>query len=200
MMIGEIGGPQEAEAAAYVRDHMTQAGRGLYRGSVGAEGPQDGPCRRDHQRLRRKRAGEGGDPDAAGITVAPNPSAMGETMARVLSQASGRLNRPRQGAELLQPDLLGPRGRGDADRSPAAASMPGCSPFRLDRSILRRWLKAMAVTRCNIAGSAGKRGSGRAVRCTTAECTLGAGVKASGGRVITIRASQRHCASSASRP
>jgi hypothetical protein len=55
-----------------------------------------------------------------------------------------------------------------------------------DRSIFRRWLKAMAVTRCNTLKSQGKRGSGRAVSCTTAEWTLGAGVKASGGRVITI--------------
>ena len=62
MMIGEIGGPQEAEAADFVRDHMTQAGRRLHRRPGRAQGPQDGPCRRDHLRLRRERPGEGGDP------------------------------------------------------------------------------------------------------------------------------------------
>ncbi len=62
MMIGEIGGPQEAEAAAYRPRPHEEAGGGLHRRAVGAEGPQDGPCGRHHQRLRRKRAGEGGNP------------------------------------------------------------------------------------------------------------------------------------------
>jgi hypothetical protein len=139
--------------------------------------------------------------EAAGITVAPNPSAMGETMARACCPSVRPPEPPtaRQGAELFQPDLLGPRGRGDADRLQQRLDA-GCSALSDDRSILRRWLKAMAVTRCNTPKSQGKRGSGRAVTCTTAECTLGAGVKASGGRVITIPTLQRHCASSASRP
>ena len=38
---------------------------------------------------------------------------------------------------------------------------------------MRRWLNAAATTRDRIAGSAGKRGSGRAVRCTTALDTVG---------------------------
>ena len=47
-MIGEIGGPQEAEAAAFVRDHMTKPVVAYIAGLSRAEGPQDGPCRRDH--------------------------------------------------------------------------------------------------------------------------------------------------------
>jgi hypothetical protein len=62
MMIGEIGGPQEAEAARICPRSHDQAGGGLCGGPVGAQGPQDGPCGRDHLGLRRKRAGKGRDP------------------------------------------------------------------------------------------------------------------------------------------
>ena len=43
-----------------------QAGRGLRRRSVRAQGPQDGPCRGDHLGLRRERAGEGRDSPRGG--------------------------------------------------------------------------------------------------------------------------------------
>ncbi len=55
MMIGEIGGPQEAEAAEYIRDHMKKPVDRLRGGPVGPQGPQNGPCRRHHLSLRRKR-------------------------------------------------------------------------------------------------------------------------------------------------
>ena len=61
VMIGEIGGPQEAEAAEFIRDHMTQAGDRLCRRPLGAQGPQDGPCRRHHLGLRRRCLRKGGD-------------------------------------------------------------------------------------------------------------------------------------------
>jgi hypothetical protein len=66
--------------------------------------------------------------------------------------------------------------------------MSGACPLSAARSILRRWLKAAATTRLSTFGSAGKRGAGSASRCTTAERTLGGGVKASGGSVMAIRA------------
>lgn len=85
MMIGEIGGPQEAEAAAYVRDHMTKpvvayiaglsAPKGRKMGHAGAIISAFGESAQEKVEIL----------EAAGITVAPNPSAMGETMARVLS-------------------------------------------------------------------------------------------------------------------
>lgn len=84
MMIGEIGGPQEAEAAAYARDHMTKpvvayiaglsAPKGRKMGHAGAIISAFGESAQEKVEIL----------SAAGITVAPTPSAMGETMAKVL--------------------------------------------------------------------------------------------------------------------
>lgn len=84
MMIGEIGGPQEAEAAGYVRDHMTKpvvayvagltAPKGRKMGHAGAIISAFGESAQEKVTILQE----------AGITVAPNPSAMGETIARVL--------------------------------------------------------------------------------------------------------------------
>jgi malate-CoA ligase subunit alpha len=85
MMIGEIGGPQEAEAAASVQGHMTKpvvayiaglsAPKGRKMGHAGAIISAFGESAQEKVEIL----------SAAGITVAPNPSSMGETMARVLS-------------------------------------------------------------------------------------------------------------------
>jgi malate-CoA ligase subunit alpha len=85
MMIGEIGGPQEAEAALYARDHMKKpvvayiaglsAPKGRKMGHAGAIVSAFGESAQEKVVLL----------EAAGITVAPNPSSMGETMARVLA-------------------------------------------------------------------------------------------------------------------
>jgi malate-CoA ligase subunit alpha len=85
MMIGEIGGPQEAEAAAYVRDHMTKpvvayvaglsAPKGRKMGHAGAIISAFGESAQEKVEIL----------SAAGITVAPNPSAMGATIASVLA-------------------------------------------------------------------------------------------------------------------
>ncbi|MDZ4311976.1 MAG: succinate--CoA ligase subunit alpha [Cypionkella sp.] len=90
MMIGEIGGPQEAEAAIYARDHMKKpvvayiaglsAPKGRKMGHAGAIVSAFGESAQEKVVLL----------EAAGITVAPNPSSMGETMARLLaSRAMG---------------------------------------------------------------------------------------------------------------
>ncbi|WP_137111241.1 succinate--CoA ligase subunit alpha [Rhodobacter sp. SY28-1] len=86
MMIGEIGGPQEAEAAAWAAKHMTKpivayiaglsAPKGRKMGHAGAIISAFGESAQEKVEILT----------AAGITVAPNPSAMGETMARVLTQ------------------------------------------------------------------------------------------------------------------
>jgi malate-CoA ligase subunit alpha len=85
MMIGEIGGPQEAEAAAWVRDHMTKpvvayiaglsAPKGRKMGHAGAIISAFGESAQEKVEIL----------SAAGITVAPNPSEMGQTVARVLA-------------------------------------------------------------------------------------------------------------------
>ena len=86
MMIGEIGGPQEAEAAEYVRDHMTKpvvayvaglsAPKGRTMGHAGAIVSAFGESAQEKVELL----------DSVGITVAPNPSAMGKTMAETLER------------------------------------------------------------------------------------------------------------------
>ena len=63
LMIGEIGGPQEAEGRRLRARPHEEAGRRLHRRPLGAEGPQDGPRRRDHLGVRRIGAGEGRDPE-----------------------------------------------------------------------------------------------------------------------------------------
>lgn len=84
MMIGEIGGPQEAEAAAYVRDHMTKPVAAYIAGLAAPKGRQMG-----HAGAIISAFGESAQEkveilSSAGITVAPHPSDMGATMARVL--------------------------------------------------------------------------------------------------------------------
>ncbi len=86
MMIGEIGGPQEAEGAAYVRDHMTKPVVAYIAGLSAPKGRQMG-----HAGAIVSAVGESAQEKveilaAAGITMAPNPSAMGVTMAEVLDK------------------------------------------------------------------------------------------------------------------
>ena len=85
MMIGEIGGPQEAEAAAWASANMTKpvvayiaglsAPKGRKMGHAGAIISAFGESAQEKVQILT----------AAGITVAPNPSSMGETMAQVLA-------------------------------------------------------------------------------------------------------------------
>ena len=86
MMIGEIGGPQEAEAAAWVAQNMTKpvvayiaglsAPKGRKMGHAGAIISAFGESAQEKVEIL----------SAHGITVAPNPSAMGQTMASVLAR------------------------------------------------------------------------------------------------------------------
>lgn len=88
MMIGEIGGPQEAEAAAFVRDHMSKPVVAYVAGLSAPKGRQMG-----HAGAIISAFGESAQEkvemlSAVGITVAPNPSAMGATMAAVITTGS----------------------------------------------------------------------------------------------------------------
>ena len=86
MMIGEIGGPQEAEAAAYARDHMRKPVVAYIAGLTAPKGRKMG-----HAGAIISAFGESAQEKveilaAAGITVAPDPSSMGVTMAAVLAR------------------------------------------------------------------------------------------------------------------
>jgi malate-CoA ligase subunit alpha len=91
LMIGEIGGPQEAEAAAWIQQNMTKPVVGYVAGLTAPKG----------RRMGHAGAIVAGEHDGAaekseimrshGLTVAPSPSEFGTTMARLLAERGERL-------------------------------------------------------------------------------------------------------------
>ncbi|MFC5997042.1 succinate--CoA ligase subunit alpha [Pseudonocardia hispaniensis] len=86
VMIGEIGGPQEAEAATFVRQQMTKPVVGYIAGLSAPKGRTMG-----HAGAIVSASGESAQEKveilaAAGITIAPNPSSIGQTVADVLAR------------------------------------------------------------------------------------------------------------------
>jgi malate-CoA ligase subunit alpha len=85
LMIGEIGGPQEAEAAAFVRENMTKPVAAYIAGLTAPKGRRMG-----HAGAIISAFGESADEKVeilqeAGVAVAPNPSELGTTVGRLLS-------------------------------------------------------------------------------------------------------------------
>ncbi|MGB0608687.1 MAG: succinate--CoA ligase subunit alpha [Paracoccaceae bacterium] len=83
-MIGEIGGPQEAEAAAYIRDHISKPVVAYVAGLTAPKGRTMG-----HAGAIISAFGESASEkveilNAAGVTVAENPAVIGETIASVM--------------------------------------------------------------------------------------------------------------------
>jgi succinyl-CoA synthetase alpha subunit len=88
MMIGEIGGPQEAEAASFIRDHMTKpvaayvaglsAPKGRRMGHAGAIIQAFGESASEKVELLRD----------AGVAISPSPSEIGRTMETLLKKAA----------------------------------------------------------------------------------------------------------------
>ena len=88
MMIGEIGGPQEAEAAEFIRDNMRKPVVAYVAGLTAPKGRKMG-----HAGAIISAFGESADEKVvilqeAGVMVSPTPSALGKTMAGVLAQAA----------------------------------------------------------------------------------------------------------------
>jgi malate-CoA ligase subunit alpha len=85
VMVGEIGGPQEAEGADYVRAHMSKPVIAYIAGFSAPKGRKMG-----HAGAIVSAVGESAQEKAeiltaAGVTMAPHPSAIGGTVARVLT-------------------------------------------------------------------------------------------------------------------
>jgi succinyl-CoA synthetase alpha subunit len=88
MMIGEIGGPQEAEAAEFIRDHMKKpviayvaglsAPKGRRMGHAGAIISAFGESASEKVEILRE----------VGVRIAPSPSEIGSTVADVLKRAA----------------------------------------------------------------------------------------------------------------
>jgi succinyl-CoA synthetase alpha subunit/malate-CoA ligase subunit alpha len=87
-MIGEIGGPQEAEAADYIRDHVTKPVVAYVAGLTAPKGRTMG-----HAGAIISAFGESASEKVeilsnVGVTVAENPAVIGETVARVIGKAA----------------------------------------------------------------------------------------------------------------
>ncbi|GFE50830.1 succinate--CoA ligase [ADP-forming] subunit alpha [Roseobacter cerasinus] len=86
-MIGEIGGPQEAEAAEYIRDHVTKPVVAYVAGLTAPKGRTMG-----HAGAIISAFGESASEkveilSAAGVTVAESPSSIGATIEKVMEAA-----------------------------------------------------------------------------------------------------------------
>jgi malate-CoA ligase subunit alpha len=86
MMIGEIGGPQEAEAAEYFKNHMTKPLVAYIAGLTAPKGRRMGHAGAIVSGVGESAAEKVAMLEAAGVTVAPNPSDMGITMEKVLKE------------------------------------------------------------------------------------------------------------------
>jgi len=84
LMIGEIGGPQEAEAAAFARDHMKKPGVAYIAGLSAPKGRRMGHAGAIVSSFGESAAEKVEILKAAGVVIAPNPSDMGSTLAKVL--------------------------------------------------------------------------------------------------------------------
>ncbi|NNF79809.1 MAG: succinate--CoA ligase subunit alpha [Rhizobiales bacterium] len=88
VMIGEIGGPQEAEASEFIRDHMSKpvvayvaglsAPKGRRMGHAGAIISAFGESASEKVEILRD----------VGVAIAPNPSSIGSTIADTLAKAA----------------------------------------------------------------------------------------------------------------
>ena len=86
LMIGEIGGPQEVEAGLFAKENMKKPVVAYIAGLTAPEGRRMG-----HAGAIISSAGESAAEKVAmlkdlGVTIAPTPSAMGETIAQVLAK------------------------------------------------------------------------------------------------------------------
>ena len=84
MLIGEIGGPQETEAAAYIKEHMTKPVVAFIAGMTAPKGRRMGHAGAIVSGKGESAAEKVEILQAAGVAVAPNPSELGSTMEKVL--------------------------------------------------------------------------------------------------------------------
>jgi malate-CoA ligase subunit alpha len=90
MMIGEIGGPQEAEAALFVKENMSKPVIGYVAGLTAPKGRRMGHAGAIISAFGDTAAEKAEIMRSAGLTVAPSPAELGSTIAAALSQRSSR--------------------------------------------------------------------------------------------------------------
>jgi malate-CoA ligase subunit alpha len=88
VMIGEIGGPQEAEAAHFSKDHMTKPVVGYIAGLTAPKGRRMGHAGAIISAFGESAAEKVEILQECGVTVAPSPAQLGETVAAVMKKIS----------------------------------------------------------------------------------------------------------------
>jgi malate-CoA ligase subunit alpha len=86
MMIGEIGGPQEAEAAMFVKEKMTKPVIGYVAGLTAPKGRRMGHAGAIISAFGDTAAEKAEIMRSAGLFVAPSPSELGQAVARALEE------------------------------------------------------------------------------------------------------------------
>ena len=89
-MIGEIGGPQEADAALFVKDQMTKPVIGYVAGLTAPKGRRMGHAGAIISAFGDTAAEKAEIMRSAGLVVAPSPAELGATVARALAQPPSR--------------------------------------------------------------------------------------------------------------
>jgi malate-CoA ligase subunit alpha len=90
VMIGEIGGPQEAEASKWVMEHMTKPVIGYVAGLTAPKGRRMGHAGAIISTSGDSASEKAETMKAYGLTVAPSASELGSTVAEVLRKKPGR--------------------------------------------------------------------------------------------------------------
>ncbi len=90
MMIGEIGGPQEAEASRWVKEHMTKPVIGYVAGLTAPKGRRMGHAGAIISTTGDSAAEKAEIMKSYGLVVAPSASELGATVAAVLGRRSSR--------------------------------------------------------------------------------------------------------------
>jgi malate-CoA ligase subunit alpha len=90
MMIGEIGGPQEAEAAVFVKENMSKPVIGYVAGLTAPKGRRMGHAGAIISAFGDTAAEKAEIMRSAGLTVAPSPAELGTTVAAALAKRTSR--------------------------------------------------------------------------------------------------------------
>jgi malate-CoA ligase subunit alpha len=90
MMIGEIGGPQEAEAALFVKQNMSKPVIGYVAGLTAPKGRRMGHAGAIISAFGDTAAEKAEIMRSAGLTVAPSPAELGSTVAQALAKRTRR--------------------------------------------------------------------------------------------------------------
>ncbi|HUL04461.1 MAG TPA: succinate--CoA ligase subunit alpha [Gemmatimonadales bacterium] len=90
MMIGEIGGPQEADAAMFVKENMTKPVIGYVAGMTAPKGRRMGHAGAIISAFGDTAAEKAEIMRSAGLVVAPSPAELGSTVASVLAKKPSR--------------------------------------------------------------------------------------------------------------